>query len=204
MLDALKTNWGLIVLRGLVALLFGFLAFVLPGITLSVLIILFAMFALFDGVFALITSIREPKGAEGRGSMALKGLISIAAGVFALAYPGFTAVTFFYLIGAWAIISGGAEIAAAIALRHELSNEWLLLLAGALSVLFGILMFRNPSVGAQTIIWLIGAFAITYGLVELMFAFELKQLGRDIRTATRNITDNITGTPGNLTGSLGR
>jgi len=200
MYESLKRNWSLIVMRGIAALLFGFLAFVLPVVALTTLIVLFAMFALFDGVFALITGIKEPKGAEGRGSMVLKGLISIAAGVFALSYPGITAVTFFYLIGAWAIISGGAEIAAAISLRHELKNEWLLLLAGALSVLFGLLMFRNTSVGAQTIIWLIGAFAVTYGIVELMFAFELKQLGSDIRTAARNITS----TPGDFTGSLGR
>lgn len=200
MLEALRTNRNLILLRGIVALLFGFLAFVLPGVTLATIILLFAFFALFDGVFALITSIKEPKGTEGRGSMALKGLISIAAGVFALSYPGITAISFFYLIGVWAIASGGAEIAAAIALRHELSNEWLLLLAGALSVLFGVLMFRNPSVGAQTIIWLIGAFAITYGIVELMFSFELKRLGSELRTAARNITSP----PGDLTGSLGR
>jgi uncharacterized membrane protein HdeD (DUF308 family) len=196
MLEALKANWRLIIFRGFVALLFGFLAFTLPRVTLMTLIILFSMFALFDGVFAFITGIREPKGAQGRGSMIAKGLISIAAGVFALSYPGITAFSFFYLIGAWAIISGGAEIAAAIALRHELKNEWLLLLAGALSVLFGVLMFRNPIVGAQTIIWLIGAFAVTYGIIELMFAFEMKQLGRDIRSTASHFTDNLTGNLG--------
>src|SRR5215813_8065135 len=106
MLDALKSSWRLLVLRGVVAVLFGAMAFVWPGITLTTLIILFAVFALLDGVFALITGMEAPKGTPGRGSLVLRGLIGIAAGVIAFSYPGITAVSLLYLIGAWAIFSG--------------------------------------------------------------------------------------------------
>jgi uncharacterized membrane protein HdeD (DUF308 family) len=188
MYETLKRDWRLIVLRGVAALIFGILAFAWPGATLSTLVILFALYALFDGVVALTTGIKAPKGMSGRGSLLLKGVIDLAAGVIALLYPGITAVSLLYLIGAWAIFSGGAEIGAAFLLRHELTNELFLMLGGAISVLFGLLMFRNPNAGALAVIWLIGTFAIIYGAMLLMLAFELKRLGRDIRPTAGAVT----------------
>lgn len=193
MLETLKSKWTLLVMRGMAAVLFGVLAFIWPGITLTTLIILFAVYAALDGVFALITGVEAPKDTPGRGSLILRGLIGIAASVIAFSYPGITATSLLYLIGAWAIFSGGVEIGAAFLLRNELTNEFLLLIAGGLSILFGVLMFKNPSAGALSVVWLIGSYAIVYGIMLLTLAFKLKRLGGDIRTAT-----------GDLTGSLGR
>jgi len=191
MYEALKSGWRLIVLRGVAAVLFGILAFILPGITLTSLLIIFAVFAVLDGVFALITGIEAPKGASGRGSLIMRGLIGIAAGVIAFSHPGITAVSLLYLIGAWAIFSGGAEIGAAFLLRNELTNELFLLIAGGLSILFGVLMFKNPGAGALSVVWLIGAYAIAYGILLLMLAFKLRRLGGDIRTAASNLAGNL-------------
>src|SRR5262249_44051800 len=174
MYEALKSGWRLIVLRGVAAVLFGILAFILPGITLTSLLIIFAVFAVLDGVFALITCIEAPKGVSGRGSLIMRGLIGIVVGVVAFSHPGITAVSLLYLIGAWAIFSGGAEIGAAFLLRSELTNEFFLLIAGGLSILFGVLMFKNPGAGALSVVWLIGAYAIAYGILELMLAFKLR------------------------------
>src|SRR5262249_22808685 len=127
------------------------------------------------------------------GSLILRGLIGIAAGVIAFSYPRITVVSLLYLIGAWAIFCGGVEIAGAFLLRNELTNELLLVIAGGLSILFGVLMFLNPSAGALSVVWLIGGYAIAYGIMLLTLAIKLKRLGGDLRTVT-----------GNLTGSLGR
>lgn len=191
MYEALKSGWRLIVLRGVAAVLFGILAFILPGITLTSLLIIFAVFAVLDGVFALITGIEAPKGVSGRGSLIMRGLIGIVVGVVAFSHPGITAVSLLYLIGAWAIFSGGAEIGAAFLLRSELTNEFFLLIAGGLSILFGVLMFKNPGAGALSVVWLIGAYAIAYGILELMLAFKLRRLGGDIRTAAGNLAGNL-------------
>lgn len=193
MLEALKSKWRLLVLRGVAAVLFGVLAFTWPGITLTTLILFFAVYAALDGVFALVTGLEAPKDTPGRGSLILRGLIGIAAGVIAFSYPRITVVSLLYLIGAWAIFCGGVEIAGAFLLRNELTNELLLVIAGGLSILFGVLMFLNPSAGALSVVWLIGGYAIAYGIMLLTLAIKLKRLGGDIRTIT-----------GDLTGSLGR
>src|SRR5262245_36150479 len=155
------------------------------------LIILFAVYAALDGVFALITGLETPKDTPGRGSLILRGLIGIVASVIAFSYPGITAISLLFLIGAWAIFSGGVEIGAAFLLRHELTNEFLLLIAGGLSILFGVLMFMNPSAGALSVVWLIGSYAIVYGIMLLTLAFKLKRLGGDIRTATGDLTGSL-------------
>jgi len=193
MLEALKSKWRLLVLRGVAAVLFGVLAFTWPGITLTTLILFFAVYAALDGVFALVTGLEAPKDTPGRGSLILRGLIGIAAGVIAFSYPRITVVSLLYLIGAWAIFCGGVEIAGAFLLRNELTNELLLVIAGGLSILFGVLMFLNPSAGALSVVWLIGGYAIAYGIMLLTLAIKLKRLGGDLRTVT-----------GDLTGSLGR
>jgi uncharacterized membrane protein HdeD (DUF308 family) len=111
--------------------------------------------------------------------------------VIAFSYPGITATSLLYLIGAWAILSGGVEIGAAFLLRNELTNELLLLIAGGLSILFGVVMFKNPSAGALSVVWHIGSYAIAYGIMLLTLAFKLKRLGGDIRTATGDLTGSL-------------
>ena len=100
-------------------------------------------------------------------------------------YPGITAVSLLSVIAAWAVLTGIFEIAAAIKLRQQLANEWVLILSGALSVLFGMLVVAMPSAGALSIIWLIGAYAILFGVMLLALAFRIRSLVSHARGATR-------------------
>jgi len=183
MLDTLKSNWWLIVLRGVLALLFGALAFIWPGATLATLVIFYGAYALVEGIFGVIAAIKAPQGSDGRGTLAVLGIISAAAGVLTFMYPDITAVALVYIIGAWAVLRGIVEIVAAIQLRKELSNEWLLVLAGVVSTAFGVLLFINPSAGALSLVWIIGFYAVLYGITLLVLAYKLRRMGDDIRTA---------------------
>jgi len=181
MKDLLKGSWWLIILRGICALLFGVLAFVWPGLTLVALVALFGAFAIANGIFSLMTSIQLPGGTSGRGSLAFHGVLSILAGVITFFYPGLTAVSLVFVIAAWAIITGVAEIVFAVKLRHVLPHEWLLILSGVLSVVFGFLIVAQPGAGALSIIWIIGAYAVVYGVSLLAGALWLKKVGGEIK-----------------------
>jgi uncharacterized membrane protein HdeD (DUF308 family) len=184
MQDPLKASWWLIVLRGICALLFGVLAFVWPGITLVALVVLFGAFALANGIFSLMTSVQLPSGTSGRGSLGFQGVLSILAGGLTFFYPGLTAVSLLFVIAAWAIITGIAEIVFAVKLRQVLPDEWLLILSGLLSVVFGVLLFAQPGAGALSVVWIIGGYAIVYGVSLLVAAYRLKKFGSEIRAAT--------------------
>ena len=107
----------------------------------------------------------------------------MAAGVVTFVYPGVTAVGLVYVIGAWTLLRGMVEIRAAIQLRKQISNEWLLALAGVASVTFGVLLFINPSAGALSLVWIIGFCAVLYGMTLLVLAYKLRRLGDGIRNA---------------------
>ena len=185
MLEALKRGWWLLVLRGVLAIAFGILAFVQPKITLSALVLVFGAYALINGIFTLMVALRAPKGTPRIGMVVFLGLLGIAAGVLTFFYPGITALSLLVVIAWWAILTGVFEIVAAIRLRQELTNEWLLILSGVLSVAFGVLLIVMPNAGALSIIWLIGIYAVLYGILLLALAFRLKGLVSPPRTATR-------------------
>ena len=185
MLETLKTGWWLLVLRGIAALLFGVLAFVYPGMTAQVLVILFGAYSLVNGIFTLALAIRAPKGTPGIGTLVLLGLLGIAAGLVTFFYPGITAISLLAVIAAWAVLTGIFEIVVAIKLRQQLSNEWVLILSGVLSVVFGVLVIAMPNAGALSIIWLIGIYAILSGIMMLTVAFKLKGVVSEARAATR-------------------
>lgn len=100
-------------------------------------------------------------------------------------YPGITALSLLLVIAWWAIVTGIFEIAAAVKLRQQLTNEWLLILSGALSVIFGVLLIAMPSAGALSIVWLIGAYALLFGILMLALAVKLKGVASQARSATR-------------------
>ena len=180
MIGLLARNWGWIALRGAAAILFGILALARPGITLAVLVLFWGAYALIDGVFALVAAFRIRDDNKPMWPLVLVGIIGIAAGVLTLMYPGMTAVLLLMFIAAWAIISGIFQIAAAIRLRKVISNEWMMALSGALSILFGLLLFARPGAGALAVIWTIACFAIVYGAVLLVLAFRLKGLAAHV------------------------
>jgi uncharacterized membrane protein HdeD (DUF308 family) len=176
--EMLTRNWWLLALRGLAAILFGILAFLWPGITLLVLVYLFSAYALVNGILAFVTAYRSPSGAQRVGLHILEGLLSIVAGVVAFLMPAITALAFLVVIATWAIINGILEIVAAIQLRKVIANEWLLILAGIASTLFGVLLLVRPGAGTLALIWWIGSFALIFGALTIAFAFRIKSWGQ--------------------------
>jgi uncharacterized membrane protein HdeD (DUF308 family) len=175
MLEHLGRNWSWIVLRGVAAVLFGVLAFVLPGITLAVLVIVWGAYALADGILSLIAAYRVRDQGKPFWSLVIVGLLGIAAGIVTFIWPGMTALLLLIFIAAWAIVMGIFQIIAAIRLRKEIQNEWLLGLSGVLSVLFGIIMFVQPGAGALAVIWVIAAYAIVFGALLIWLGLRLKK-----------------------------
>jgi uncharacterized membrane protein HdeD (DUF308 family) len=173
---ALAQNWWLLLLRGIAAIVFGLLAFVWPGLTLVTLVLFYGAFALIDGVLAVIAAVKGGTPAP-RWWLALVGVAGIAAGVLTFLWPGVTALVLLFFIAGWAIAVGVFEIVGAIRLRKEIDNEWLLIASGALSVLFGLAVLVMPGAGALALVWLIGAYAIVYGLILVWFALRLRKHG---------------------------
>ena len=169
-----KLNWWLLALRGLVAVLFGVLAFMWPGATLITLVWLFGAFALVNGILSLVLAAKTPKGYPKVGSLIFGGLLGILAGLLAFVMPGITALGLLILIAAWAIVTGIMELVAAVRLRKIINNEWLLVLAGIASVVFGVILLFQPAAGALALIWLIGAWALLSGILLMILAFRMR------------------------------
>ncbi len=178
MLTQLIRNWWVIALRGVFAILYGVLALVWPGLTLTVLIMFFGAYALIDGLFTVYTAITHRAGHDRWWVLLLEGLIGIAAGVVTLAYPGLAGLVLLSVIAFWAILTGVLEVVAAIRLRQEIDGEWLLILSGLASLVFGILILFFPAAGALTIAWLIGVYAILFGILLLSLSLRLRKHAR--------------------------
>ncbi len=169
-----ERNWWALLIRGIAAVLFGILALAVPGLTLRVLIALFGAYALIDGIFSIVAAVRAI-GRHGRfGWLLFEGIVGVIAGILAFVLPGLTALVLLYVIGAWAIITGIMEIVQAIELRRVIRNEWLLILGGAASVIFGVLLFLFPGAGALAVVWLIGAYAIIFGALLIALSLRLR------------------------------
>ncbi|QIL90404.1 HdeD family acid-resistance protein [Microbulbifer harenosus] len=180
LLRALTDNWWVALLRGLFAILFGVLTFVWPGITLLSLVILFGVYSLMDGIVAIYGAIKG-RGEVSRSSLwwlLFVGITGIAAGIVTFFYPQVTALVLVIFIGAWALVRGIFEIIGAIRLRKEIDHEWLLIFAGLLSVIFGLVLLLKPGAGALALLWLIGSYAILFGLILVWLAFRLRKLGK--------------------------
>jgi uncharacterized membrane protein HdeD (DUF308 family) len=174
MLRTLAQNWWAIVLRGVCAVLFGLAAFAWPGLTLAVLVLLYGAYALVEGALAVAWALMGRRAGPFPWGVLLAGLAGVAIGVVTFMSPALTALALLYLIAAWAIIRGVFEIIAAVQLRKEIENEWLLGQSGALSVLLGILLMAAPGAGALAVLWWIGAFALVFGILEIILGFRLK------------------------------
>ena len=175
MLQHFAENWRLHVLRGVLAIAFGVMALVWPQLTLGVLIILFGIYVILEGILALAVAARR----RGRGSgwlFGVEGVLGIAVGLCAFAWPGLTAVVLLVFIAVWAILTGVIELAAAIQLRRVVQGEWVLGLAGVLSILVGILLLANPSSGVLAVVWLIGIYAIVFGGLLTYLGFSLRRI----------------------------
>jgi uncharacterized membrane protein HdeD (DUF308 family) len=174
MLRTLAQNWWALVLRGVCTVLFGVGAFVWPGITLAVLILFYGAYALVEGVLEVAWALMGRQGGSFPWGVLLAGLAGIAVGIVTFVSPGVTALALLYLIAAWAIVRGVFEIIAAVHLRKELENEWMLGLSGVLSVGLGVLLIAAPGAGALALLWWIGGFAIVAGILMMILGVRLK------------------------------
>jgi len=172
--------WWTLLLRGVLAVLFGIVALVLPGIALLTLVILFGIYTLGDGVMLLIAAFRERRpGQPARGWLAVGGVLGILIGLVTLFVPAITAIALLYMIAAWAILTGIVAIVTAIRLRQEIQGEWILALIGILSVGLGVLLAMFPGPGALAVVVWIGVYAIVFGV--LLAALGLKLRTRELR-----------------------
>ncbi|HSB00061.1 MAG TPA: HdeD family acid-resistance protein [Anaerolineales bacterium] len=174
MVGSLSQNWWLVVLRGILAILFGVLAFVWPALTWLTLIIMFGVYAIVDGVMAIVTGLVRTKDSPRWWTFLLEGLLGIGAGVVALVLPELTTLVLIYMIASWAVITGILEIAAAIRLRNEITNEWMLGLGGLVSIGLGVLLFLQPAAGGLAIIWIIAGYALIFGVLLVILGFRLR------------------------------
>jgi uncharacterized membrane protein HdeD (DUF308 family) len=177
MLLTLTRNWWLVALRGVLAILFGLGAFFWPSITLLVLVTMFGVYAFLGGLAVLIAAIGGADQNSRWWVLALEGALGVIAGILTFFWPGITALTLLYIIAFWAILTGVLEVIAAVRLRKDIHDEWLLGLSGVISVLFGILVLAQPGAGALAVVWIIGAWAVITGISLLAFAFKLHSAG---------------------------
>jgi uncharacterized membrane protein HdeD (DUF308 family) len=171
----LSSRWGWVLLRGVVAILFGLLAIAQPGTIGLTVVLMFAAYAFVSGIAALVSAARGGREGDSRwGMLLVEGLLYVAAGMLAVFWPASVALAFLWVLAFWSIISGGLEIASAIRLRKIIEHEWTLALAGALSIAFGALLLFRPMVGALAVVWWLGAYAIVYGILMAAFGFRLR------------------------------
>ena len=178
----LARNWWLVALRGLLAILFGVIAFVAPGAFVLSLVLFFAAYMLVDGVFGIIAAVRAAQRHDRWGFLLLEGLLDIVVGVAAFLVPAAAVWAFVLLVAAWALVSGGLMIAAAFRL-HLHYGRWWLGLGGVVSVLFGIALLINPGMSALVLTWWLGAYAVVFGVLLMILGFRLR--ARHAETAGR-------------------
>src|SRR6185503_13522525 len=162
----------MLLLRGVLAFVFGLLCFAYPGVTLTLLVIMFGSYTLIDGLLAIAAAITRAKTQQRWWSTFIEGLVGSLIGVLILTWPGITALGLLYLIAMWAILTGLFKIVAAIRLRRHIIGEWLLLLSGVASVVCGLLLFFIPGSGALAVLFWIGAYAVTIGLFLAVVALR--------------------------------
>jgi uncharacterized membrane protein HdeD (DUF308 family) len=177
--DTFIRNWWLVALRGVVALIFGVLTLFQPGVTLAVLIWLFGAYAVVNGVFTIVTAVANRHGEPRWVSLLISGALSVALGILTFLMPRMTGLVLLYIIAAWAIFVGVSEIITAVKLRQVITGEWLLVVAGVVSVLFGLLLVVSPGAGALAVTLWIGTYAVMVGILLVALAFRLRSWGQE-------------------------
>jgi uncharacterized membrane protein HdeD (DUF308 family) len=172
MLGELSRNWWLVLLRGVAAIVFGLLALIWPGLTLVALAVVFGVYALIDAGALAYAAYRSAPGS--RAGPAAQAVLSALLGLIALIWPMVAVLALVFVIGVWAVLTGVAEIVTAVRLRAHISSEWLLIFVGALSVVFGLLLWFWPLEGARAIVFVVGIYAIIFGVVLAVAGFRLK------------------------------
>ncbi|MEY2854684.1 MAG: hypothetical protein RL030_1816 [Pseudomonadota bacterium] len=179
--EVLSEKWWVLLLRGLIAVAFAILIWMQPAITLKALIILFGAFAFADGVLGVWTAFSSRKDRNNWWLLMLWGLVGIGIGIITFVAPGVTALALLFYIAIWAIVTGVLEIITAVRLRKEIEGEWLLGLAGLVSVVFGILLIVHPGAGVLAVLWLLAAYALILGVLMIILAFKVRGWGAKLK-----------------------
>lgn len=166
-------NWWALALRGVLAILFAIIAFALPFVAATAMLLVFAAYAFVDGIFALIAGLRAARHHGRSAPLLVEGVLNLLIGIFFFLWPGAALVAFVWMIAIWAVVTGVLLIAAGIALIRY-SGEWLLILGGIVSVLLGIVLFFAPGAGIVAISWWLGVYALLFGIALLMTAFRIR------------------------------
>ena len=173
LMSVLARNWWAFVIRGVLAVLFGVVALLMPGVTMLSLVLLFATYAFADGIFAIAGAVMAAKAQERWGLLVLEGIVDIAAGVTAVVWPGLTVIVFVALVAVWALLSGGLLLA--VSFRVDVDHgRWWMALGAVVSILYGAMLLVAPLVGAVVLTWWIGAYALIFGVAMLVLAFRLR------------------------------
>jgi uncharacterized membrane protein HdeD (DUF308 family) len=185
-------NWGWIVARGVAAIIFGLCALAVPGITWVVLMSLFAAYSLIGGIAAIVAAVsRETRADRPWGLLLVEGILGIAVAAVWVLWPAATSLAFLYVLGVWAVVSGILEIGTAIRLRKIIQGEWMLALAGVLSIALGVTVWLWPLAGALALVWWIGGYAIVFGALIIAVGLHMRRLAggrptRDLRFEARD------------------
>ena len=179
----LARNWWVVLLRGVAGIIFGLATFFAPEISLTVLVLFFGAYAFLDGILALISAIRRRGATDHWWLLVLEGVMGVAVGVLTFVWPDITALALLYLIAAWALVTGGLEIAAAIRLRKVITGEWLLVLIGIASVALGVILILFPAPGALAVVLWIGAYALVSGALLIALGIRLRSWAKSLQVA---------------------
>ena len=170
--ELLAQHWWAVGLRGVLAIIFGLICLLTPGIAVGAFVIVFAAYMFVDGAFAIISGIRAARSGEQWGLLILEGIVDLAAGILAVVWPAITLVALVWIVAIWAIVSGALMLGAAFILNIDYGRWWLAL-GGIASLIFGILLIIEPFIGAVVLTLWIGAYALVFGVSLLVLAFQL-------------------------------
>ncbi len=176
LIEAFKRHWWVPVIRGIAAIVFGIIAFAYPGLTVATLVLFFGAWVLIDGIFRVVGAIGHHASDPEWGFHLVIGILGIIIGFLTFHAPQITALALITYIAAWALMIGATEIAVAIKLRREVKGEWFLILMGLASIAFAVMLLWNPLPGALALVWLIGCYAIVFGILGIFFGFRLRSL----------------------------
>jgi uncharacterized membrane protein HdeD (DUF308 family) len=176
--EVLADNWWAVGLRGILGIVFGLICLLTPGVALGAFVILFAAYMFVDGGFAIASAWKAARSGERWGLLILEGLVDIAAGLIAVILPAITMVALIWIVAIWAMVSGALMLYAAFTLNRD-HGRWWLALGGIASLVFGILLVIEPLIGAVVLTMWIGAYALVFGGVLLVLAFQLHSRKED-------------------------
>jgi uncharacterized membrane protein HdeD (DUF308 family) len=176
----LAKKWWVLLLRGILLIIIGLLAFVSPLVWVTFV----GIYMLFDGMSFLLAGFSDQPGGQSRWPLLIIGVLGLLAGLLILWNPALGGITLTYVIAAWAIVTGVLTIISALRLREEIDNEWWLVLSGVLAIIFGVLVFQNVLAGILTIAWVFGIFAVVVGILSIALAFRVRDFGTRIGAVT--------------------